>query len=198
MTAPLPRPSSRQAGLTEYRNLKMARSAEEYVRGTTRHFYERLVRRRSSAIAERAAGLDLRRLPFWQFGTDYRRRQRRGNPHPRYGSDGGRRARARLGSLGFVAGDSGAGTGPPRTGHRRHPGRDRWRVPGSPRRPTAQPKRPRRRPPDHEESCRTDVEEPCATARTPRSLSAKDFGRFRRRKESRWTRFSDATNCAGW
>jgi uncharacterized protein (DUF2252 family) len=49
---PLPRPDARAALLTERRNLKMARSANAYVRGNTLKFYEGLAALQSHSVPE--------------------------------------------------------------------------------------------------------------------------------------------------
>ena len=60
---------ARAAPLSQTRNLKMARSSHAYMRGNTIKFYEWLESSERRNVAERTAGLDLRRLSHRQSWT---------------------------------------------------------------------------------------------------------------------------------
>jgi hypothetical protein len=104
--AKLSRPKQRAIVLLRTRNLKMARNAHAYVRGSTVKFYEMAGRRRQEATAG-AVGMDLRRLPSRKSGASRRRRRPRRRSDSRSRSDRDRKSRPRPRAAGAVVGVSG-------------------------------------------------------------------------------------------
>src|SRR5262249_9500775 len=103
-------PKQRAKVLLRTRNLKMARNAHAYVRGSTVKFYEWLEGRRQEA-AGGTVGMDLWRLPSGKSGAPRRRRRPRRRSNSRSRSDRDRKSRPRSRPVGAVAGVSGPRVG---------------------------------------------------------------------------------------
>src|SRR5262245_53047013 len=124
--AKLSRPKQRAIVLVRTRNLKMARNAHAYVRGSTVKFYEWL--EGGQEAARGAVGMDLRRLPSRKSGTSRRRRRPRRRSNSRSRSDRHWKSRPRPGAAGVVVGVGGPRIGSAGRDHRQDARRNDERL----------------------------------------------------------------------